>query len=158
SGCSLAPVCLPEETNALLRGDASSEGEQLTLFGAGGPSRKPPRREMRRLVTPRDELRPAYLNTQGLRVGKSGEVLQVKEKETVRQEIRLNEINQLNLMGNIQVSTQAVQALAQAEVPVCYFSQGGWFYGITMGLSTKNVFLRRAQFRLAEEDWFCLRL
>ena len=67
-------------------------------------------------------------------------MLQVKEKDALRQEIRLNEICQLNLMGNIQVTTQAVQALAEAEVPVCYFSQGGWFYGITMGLSTKNVF------------------
>ena len=129
-----------------------------SLFRRAGAPRKPPKSEVRRLVTPRDELRPAYLNTQGLRVGKSGDVLQVKEKDTLRQQIRLNEINQLNLMGNIQVSTQAVQALAQAEVPVCYFSQGGWFYGITQGLSTKNVFLRKAQFRLAEEEWFCLRL
>ena len=31
-------------------------------------------------------------------------------------------------------------------------------YGITTGLNTKNVFLRRAQFRLAEQEWFCLRL
>jgi hypothetical protein len=30
------------------------------------------------LVTPRDDLRPAYLNTQGMRVGKSGEVLQAE--------------------------------------------------------------------------------
>jgi CRISPR-associated protein Cas1 len=61
-------------------------------------------------------------------------------------------------MGNIQVSTQAIQALTQAEIPVCYFSQSGWFYGITQGLSTKNVFLRKSQFKLADEDWFCLRL
>jgi CRISPR-associated protein Cas1 len=61
-------------------------------------------------------------------------------------------------MGNIQLSTQAVQALCEAAVPVCYFSQGGWFYGITTGLNTKNVFLRRAQFGLAEQEWFCLRL
>jgi CRISPR-associated protein Cas1 len=60
-------------------------------------------------------------------------------------------------MGNIQISTQAVQTLCEREVPVCYFSQGGWFYGITSGLGTKNVFLRKAQFRLADEEWFCLR-
>lgn len=158
TGCSLAPICLPEETNVLLRGEAAAPGEQLALFDEAGAPRKPPKSEVRRLVTSRDDLRPAYLNTQGLRVGKSGDVLQVKEKDTLRQQIRLNEINQLNLMGNIQVSTQAVQALAQADVPVCYFSQGGWFYGITQGLSTKNVFLRKAQFKLAEEEWFCLRL
>ncbi len=157
-GCSLAPICLPEETNALLHSETSDPDRQLTLFDPSGLPKKPPRSEIRRLVTPRDDLRAAYINTPGLRVGKSGDVLQVKEKEALRQEIRLNEINQLNIMGNIQVSTQAIQSLTQAEIPVCYFSQGGWFYGITQGLSTKNVFLRKAQFKYAEQDWFCLRL
>jgi CRISP-associated protein Cas1 len=31
---------------------------------------------------------------------------------------------------------------------------GGWFYGITIGLNEKNVFLRRSQFRLAEQEYF----
>jgi len=57
-------------------------------------------------------------------------------------------------MGNVQITTQAVQALCEAEVPICYFSMGGWFYGITLGLNTKNVFLRRNQFRLAETEYF----
>ncbi|MGC2656364.1 MAG: CRISPR-associated protein Cas4, partial [Bryobacteraceae bacterium] len=153
--CSLAGICLPEETNALAHEDEN--GEQLSLFEQARVPKKSVKSEVRRLVTPRDELRAAYLNTPGLRVGKSGAVLQVKEKERLRQEIRMNEISQLNVMGNIQISTQAVQALAEAEIPVCYFSQGGWFYGITAGVSTKNVFLRKAQFRLADEEWFCLR-
>ena len=74
------------------------------------------------------------------------------------QEVRINAICQVNLMGNIQISTQAVQELCQAEKPICYFSQGGWFYGVTTGLNTKNVMLRRAQFRLAEENWFRRRI
>jgi CRISPR-associated protein Cas1 len=118
--------------------------------------RKGPAVEVRRLVTPRDDLRPLYLNTQGLRVGKSGEVLQVREKDALKQEVRLGEICQLNLMGNIQLSTQAIQSLCECDIPICYFSQGGWFYGMTRGLNVKNVFLRKAQFRLAEEEWFAL--
>ena len=47
-----------------------------------------------------------------------------------------------------------MQALCEAEVPFCYFSMGGWFPGITLGLNTKNVFLRRNQFRLAELEYF----
>jgi CRISPR-associated protein Cas1 len=58
----------------------------------------------------------------------------------------------------VQVSTQAVQALCEAEVPICYFSMGGWFYGITTGLNQRNVFLRLRQFRLAEEEYFGLKL
>lgn len=155
--CSLAPICLPDESS-VLAGGAETESGQLALFPDGAAPRKGVKRELRRLLAPRDDLRPAYLNTQGLRIGKSGEVLQVKEKESLRQELRLSEISQLNLMGNIQITTQAVQALCEWEIPVCYFSQGGWFYGTTTGLGTKNVFLRQAQFRLTAEDWFCLRL
>jgi CRISPR-associated protein Cas1 len=128
------------------------------VAGRQAVSEKAPAPGIRRLVAPRDDLRPAYLNTQGMRVGKSGEVMQVREKEELKQEIRIGEISQLNLMGNIQVSTQAIQSLCYAGVPVCYFSQGGWFYGITTGLNTKNVFLRKVQYRLAEEDWFVLSL
>jgi CRISPR-associated protein Cas1 len=61
-------------------------------------------------------------------------------------------------MGNIQVTTQVTQLLCESGIPVCYFSQGGWFYGITTGMVTKNVFLRQSQFRLASEPWFCLKL
>jgi CRISPR-associated protein Cas1 len=47
-----------------------------------------------------------------------------------------------------------VQELCTAGVPICYFSMGGWFYGITTGLNQKNVFLRRSQFRLSDEESF----
>jgi CRISPR-associated protein Cas1 len=148
-------ICLPDETNWL--GAREREPVQLGLFAEVG-SRKPVGRAVRAIVAPRVDRKAAYLNTQGLRVGKSGGVLQVKERDAVVQEMRINEICQLNLMGNVQVSTQAVQALCEAEVPVCYFSQGGWFYGITSAMGTKNVMLRRAQFGLAEAPWFSVAL
>jgi CRISP-associated protein Cas1 len=158
-GCSMAPICLPDEVHRLTE---SSEPDpvQLALFaaGEGAPPKKGVDSEVRRLLTPRDDLRPVYLNTPGLRVGKSGSVLQVKERDSVIQEIRLNEICHVNLFGNVQLSTQAIQTLCEAEIPICYFSMGGWFYGITTGMSTKNVFLRQTQFSMAAEPWFCRRL
>ena len=62
---------------------------------------------MRLPSTPRDDLRPLYLNTQGLYVGKTSELLVVREGNKVLQEVRLREINQVNVFGNIQLSTQA---------------------------------------------------
>jgi CRISPR-associated protein Cas1 len=163
-GCSLNTICLPDETNQLTMLDLSGAA-QLGLFEApdGEVVRKPPVSEgvtkpIRQLMTPRDDLKPLYLNTQGLRVGKSGEVLQVKEKEKTVQEVRIGEVCQVNLMGNIQITTQAVQSLCEAGVPVTYFSMGGYFYGITTGLNTKNVALRRSQFRLADSERFSLEL
>ncbi|MGO9010630.1 MAG: CRISPR-associated endonuclease Cas1 [Bryobacteraceae bacterium] len=148
--CSLVGICLPDETRRLFAEEGASE--QLGLFDI--KQRKPVKREVRALMTPRSELRPLYLNSQGVRVGKTGAVLQVKDDKALLQEARLGEICQVNLMGNVQISTQAVQALCEAEIPICYFSMGGWFYGITTGLNTKNVFLRRNQFRLADQEYF----
>ncbi len=161
--CSLVNICLPDETNALAARVAklgAAGPEQLALFAddGAGPARKPVGSEVRRLVAARDELRPLYLNTQGARVGKSGEVLQVREKDELKQEVRLADVCQVNLFGNVQLSTQAVQTLCAAEIPINYFSQGGWFYGVTTGLNSRNIFLRRRQFQLAEEAWFALSL
>ena len=154
-GCSLVGICLPDETWRVMAEEAE-EAQQLTLFDL--PRRKPVKRAVRPMTTARSELRPLYLNTQGVRVGKSGAVLQVKEKDKLLQEVRIGEICQVNLMGNIQITTQAVQVLCAAEVPVCYFSMGGWFYGITLGFNTKNVFLRRSQFRLSEQEPFARKI
>ena len=168
--CSLVTVCLPDETRAVAhsgpfasRAESRATLRQATLFdveprlravvGAGAVDE-----EVRRLVPARDDLRPLYLNTQGLRVGKTGNVLKMQQQDAVLQEVRIGEICQLNVLGNIQLSTQAVQALCEAEVPIAYFSMGGWFYGVTHGLGVKNIYLRREQFRLADVPAFCLRL
>ena len=153
--CSLVGICMPDETWHLWSRADDGDLEQLRLFGSPKTLEMPPERKTRLLVAPHAELRPLYLNSPRLRVGKSGGVLRIKEDGKVVQEARVNEICQVNLMGNIQISTQAVQELCRAEKPVCYFSHGGWFYGVTTGLNTKNVFLRKAQFRLAENEWFC---
>jgi CRISP-associated protein Cas1 len=150
--CSLVGICLPDETNALRARALRFEERravQLSLFENNDETAAS---EVRQLVAARDDLRPLYLNSQGFRVGKSGAVIQVKDGDTLKQEIRLGEVSQINLFGNVQLSTQAVQSFCSAEVPVCYFSQGGWFYGITNGLNARNVFLRQRQFVSAGHD------
>ena len=73
-------------------------------------------------------------------------------------EVRMRDVSHVALFGNVQISTQAIQSLCEQEVPVTYFSMGGWFYGITRGHAMKNVFLRMEQFRLAREEKTCLAL
>lgn len=156
--CSLVGICLPDETNALRSRALRFEERrptQISLFGSEDESAVT---GVRQLLAARDDLRPLYLNSQGFRVGKSGEVIQVKDGDTLKQEIRLGEVSQINLFGNVQLSTQAVQSFCAAEVPVCYFSQGGWFYGITNGLNARNVFLRHRQFVSAGHEPTALRL
>jgi CRISPR-associated protein Cas1 len=146
--CSLVSICLPDETNHLTQ----------VVEAGGGPvhGASPEAPPIRRLVPARDDLRPLYLNTQGLYVGKSGKVLEIKEKGHLLESVRLNEISQVNLFGGIQITTQAVQTLCGLEIPVAYYSMGGWFYGMTQGLTARNIFLRQTQFRAADRPGTCL--
>lgn len=165
--CSLVGICLPDETNACRQLDHEGQPlEQPLLFDIGpvwsSPSGRPlyPRSRIRPLVTPRDEKKPLYLNSQGMSVGKSGAVLQIRDRDRDRpvEEVRLHDIHQVNLFGNIQVTTQAIQTLMEHEVPLVYFSMGGWFYGMTQPVGLKNILWRREQFRRSDEPAFCRRI
>ncbi|TWU17947.1 CRISPR-associated endonuclease Cas4g/Cas1g [Allorhodopirellula heiligendammensis] len=135
--CSLVGICLPEETRRLAN------------------IQQPPA-AVRPLITARDERRPVYFNTQGMWIGKKDDLLQAKVEGKVVQEIRFNDINQINLFGNIQLSTQAIQTALGRDVPIGYFTQKGYYYGVSGGLGVKNILVRRQQFRLADDSEFCL--
>jgi CRISPR-associated protein Cas1 len=57
----------------------------------------------------------------------------------------------VGLFGNVQISTQALQQLCERDIPITYFSTGGWFYGITRGHSLTNVHTRIRQFAVAAD-------
>lgn len=141
-GCSLTGICLPDEVNFLgLLGRIDAE--------EGG---------LRQLLTPRDDALPLYVQQQGLTVGLSGEVLQIREKGKMLSEARLIDVSQINLLGNVQITTQAVRELCRRGIPVCYFSNGGHFFGILSGTTHKNVILRQKQYRSAFDDAACLEI
>ena len=62
----------------------------------------------------------------------------------------------MNVFGQVTVTGGAAHALCEAGKPVAHFTFGGWFSGLTQGLGLKNVFLRIAQFRRADDERFCL--
>ncbi len=157
--CSLVGICLPDETALCESLPEVIQNPQFSLFDErdGAKATSPATDDVvRRLVPARDDLRPLYVTGHGLIVGKSGEVLQIKERKKPVQEVRIGEISQVNVFGNVQFSAAAVQGLCWAEKPIGHFSYGGWFYGLTQGLGLKNVFLRKQQFALADELGFCL--
>ncbi len=125
--CSLAPICLPEETAALAAGH-------------------PPNTPLRRLVPADDRLGVLYVQTQGATVGKSGDVLTVRNRDERLGEMPMGQLRQVCLFGSVQVTTQAMHALLREDIPVVYFSGGGYFYGIAHGLPSKNIEWRRQQF------------
>lgn len=137
--CSLARVCLPDETNLLKQMEQDETASQDS-------------HKIRRLVPALNAAQPLYLTQPGTSLGKAGARLQVKDRGEVLTEVRLNEVDHVSVFGNIQISTQALQALMESGSPVTYFSGGGWFYGYSMGTLHKNVLLRRAQYRAADDS------
>ncbi len=148
--CSLNTICLPDETRLFQQAEPSTP---RTDVPSHLPSPAP-----RRLIAPRDDSRALYLNTPGLHVGRKDDRLIVKEATSLIDEIRLSDISQVSLFGNIQISTQAVQILCEKEIPIAFFSMGGWFYGITRGHGLKNVFTRIEQFQTARDPLASLSL
>ena len=140
--CSLAGICLPDEVTAL------DEATQRRRDEAGAEGETP---AVRRICPPRPERLPLYVQAQGHRVSLHGDVLQVKGRDGGGTEARLRSTSQVVLMGYVQVTTQALTALLRAEIPVCFFSYGGWFHGMARGLEHKNVLLRQEQFAAAAD-------
>ncbi|MFO7166211.1 CRISPR-associated exonuclease Cas4/endonuclease Cas1 fusion [Mycolicibacterium hassiacum DSM 44199] len=122
--CSLLGLCLPDETNALLARD------DLPV----------------RTIVPRDpDHRPLYVTEQGAYVGvRSGRLRITKDREELA-EVRLIDVAQLCVYGNVQVSTQALSELWARGTPVLWFSYGGWLRGWAQGEMSKYVELRRRQ-------------
>lgn len=139
--CSLVGICLPDEVNAL-RAVASGGTTQLA----------------RRLIPENDNALPVYIQEQGAFVGKSGDVLVVKKDQEKLQEIRLLDTSQLCLIGNVQVSTQAVRDLAAQGIPIIYFTYGGWYSAMTQAAQHKNVELRIRQYQIAGDPEAQLRI
>lgn len=128
--CSLVGICLPDETNTL--SDRS----------AGTP---------RRLI-PRDiASRPLYVTEQGASVGlRDGRVEVTRHKDLIGA-ARVIDVSQINVTGNAQVSTQLLRECFRREIPVLWFSYGGWFCGMAEGLPSKHVDLRRRQVAIAQQ-------
>ncbi|MBI4867851.1 MAG: CRISPR-associated endonuclease Cas1 [Candidatus Wallbacteria bacterium] len=127
--CSLNTVCLPEETNTLLKRIE----------------------EPRRIVPGRDDGGCLYLVTQGARVGLDGEALRITLPDLPEERVLLKDVASVVVMGNVQVTTQALVTLMEAGRPVTYTTRTGRLLGTACGLTGKNVALRRQQLLAAEK-------
>lgn len=134
--CSLVGICLPDEVNFLKRME------------------EPPRP----LAVPRDEALPLYVQANHAKVAKKGETLEISIDDDPQTSVRLIDVSQVVLMGNIYLTTPTLHELMRREIPVTWHSFGGWFLGHTAGLGHKNVELRTAQYRASFDEAVCIHL
>jgi len=134
--CSLVGICLPDEVNFLRKGAV----------------------EPRPLAVAREEALPLYVQANQAKVAKKGEVLEVSIEDKPVKRVRLLDVSQVVLMGNVYVTTPCLHEMMRREIPISWHSYGGWFIGHTVGTGHKNVELRTAQYRASFDDQRCLHL
>ncbi|MBM3223470.1 MAG: type I-MYXAN CRISPR-associated endonuclease Cas1 [Candidatus Tectomicrobia bacterium] len=133
--CSLAPVCLPEEA----RLPQQPEHQTLRLFPAD------------------DERRVLHILTQGARVGRKGDRLEVSAKDEAPSAYPVHEIGQVVLHGFSQITTQALRLCAEQEVGVHWVTTGGRYMG-SWASGAGPVQRRIRQYKALTDHDTCLHL
>lgn len=88
-----------------------------------------------------------YIKEQGSIVGRHGERLVVSKGGAILEEVPIAQISEVALMGNVQLTTQAVATLLEKEVEVVFLSSHGKYRGRLAGTGSKNARLRHQQLR-----------
>jgi CRISPR-associated protein Cas1 len=148
--CSLQPICLPDEVNHQRL--ASSMGREGSVAGDSLPS-------PRRMWPPRDDGLHVVAQREGVRVGIRGGSLRFTDREgaTVR-DMPLAGVEGLAVVGRVQVSTDAVHALADRDIPVVFMTAAGRTVATVDPLGPLSAAARRAQVLELSRPVRCLEL
>jgi CRISPR-associated endonuclease Cas1/CRISPR-associated protein Cas4 len=133
--CALVSVCLPDEVSSL-----------------SGSALAP-----RPIAVTSDHALPLIVQSQRARINKEGNTLKITDEEYGVTKVRLIEVSDVAMFGNVAITTPALSALLEREIPVTFHSHGGWFRGVAHGIGHRNVEVRTAQYRSSFDDTFCLR-
>ena len=136
NGCSMRPVCLPDEVAYLHELDER-------------PKRIKPALGIDNVL---------YVDEPGCAIKKTGErILVAKENEIIR-DIPLIHLGQVVISGNVNLTTPAMQTLLHEGIPVVFLSPYGRYHGALTPQVSRNSLLRRAQHRVADDGEKCLAL
>jgi len=133
--CALVSVCLPDEVNAL----------------TGSPFAPRP------IAVTVDAALPLVVQSQRARVSKRGDTLRIDNEGEEATTVRLIDVSDVALFGNVTITTPALTTLLEREIPVSFHSYGGWFRGIAHGIGHRNIEVRTAQYRASFDDNIRLR-
>lgn len=139
--CSLQPICLPDEVN---QQRAVEPSEEITP---------------RKIWPPRDDGIHVVAQLQGVKVGVKGMAMTVTDKDgQLLKDVPLANVESLSLLGSVQISTQAVHALADKGIPIAYLSAAGRLVAMVDPLDSVSADIRRAQVKSLETDEFRVEL
>ena len=136
NGCSVRPICLPDEVAYLHELDER-------------PKRIKPALGIDNVL---------YIDEQGCAIKKTGERLIVAKENDVLRDIPLIHLGQVVICGNVSLTTPAMQTLLHEGIPVVFLSAYGRYHGALTPQVSRNSLLRCAQHRIASSPAACLAL
>ncbi len=93
-----------------------------------------------------------YVKEQGTLVQKRSErILITKDRKTLL-ETPIDRVESIAVIGNVQITTQALCAFMQAGIDINYFTFSGKYVGAACAETSKNIFLRLAQYDLYQNE------
>jgi CRISP-associated protein Cas1 len=135
--CSLQPICLPDEVAFAQKQDQSP----------------------RRIWPLRDDAIHLVAQQEGTRIGVRGQCLRVTDREgQLSREIPLSSMESLAIVGNVQLSTQALGVLADQEIPVAYMTSAGRLVAMIDPLDSVSALVRTSQVRRFDDPAAVLEL
>ena len=164
--CSLAPVCLPEEARLAIAdcrlriADSPSRTRQPALGSAGQKSAIRNPKSAIRLFPADDDRQVLHVVTQGARIGRKGDRIEISPPLDTGEPAQLypvNEVGQVVLHGFAQISTQALGFCNQHEIGVHWLTNGGRYLG-SWSSGAGTVQRRIRQYKALTDPEFCLRL
>ncbi|MBM3269817.1 MAG: CRISPR-associated endonuclease Cas1 [Candidatus Sericytochromatia bacterium] len=99
-----------------------------------------------------------YITEQGATVGRRSERLIIQKRGQEIDQVRLADLEQVVLLGHVQMSSAAVRALLARGVDLALLSAGGAYLGRLSRGASRNIDLRRIQFRRLDDEPFALDL
>lgn len=103
---------------------------------------------------PANKALPLVVQSQRARTSKEGDTLKIGDEERGETTVRLIEVSDVALFGNIAITTPALAALMEREIPVNFHSHGGWFRGTAHGGGHRNAEGGMAQYRASfDRPW-----
>ncbi len=133
--CSLQPICLPDE---VYQQRAVEPTEEMTP---------------RKIWPPRADGIHIVAQLQGVKIGVKGMAMIITDKDgQLLKDVPLTNLESLSLLGSVQISTQAVHALAGKGIPIAYLSAAGRLVAMVDPLDSVSADIRRAQVKKLESD------
>jgi CRISPR-associated protein Cas1 len=93
-----------------------------------------------------------FLTTPGLYIARDGLTLRVESENILKLAIPIHHLDSVCIFGpKIVMSTGALELCWENGASVNYFSETGYFIGRWEGVANTSVFLRRAQYKFADD-------